>query len=291
MTLYILACGSYCENVTDELPPLKTLVRESTGKSVRRVGRFIQLALIGAGRTSAHLPKHSAVYLSSGRGDTAAMVEVFDEIYRQGQAPRPVSFINTVSNAACYYVAHTLNLIGASSFIGSQYLSFEMALKTAQVDLQTMRIDSALVGVVDTVVAPVPDHRRRQGLDASTVLAEGSHWLHLVREPDDRPVLASMELVQQFGSRAALSQWLSTHALPTDGALATGQHINTEEAAALLLKSGLRSFEYRKGIGYFESLAGRALGQFIASQENSLLYINGDPHGRYVVLVMNKPAS
>ena len=117
MKAYIVASGAYCENVTSELPPLKQAVNDSVGHSVRRVGRFIQLALIGAGRAATGLPAQSAVYLTSGRGDIGSTVETLDAIYRLEQAPRPVSFINSVSNAACFYIAQSLGLRGPGLFV------------------------------------------------------------------------------------------------------------------------------------------------------------------------------
>ncbi|MDZ7788067.1 MAG: hypothetical protein U5K73_08125 [Halofilum sp. (in: g-proteobacteria)] len=49
--VWIRGTGDYREPVEGDTPPrLKTLVQESLGVPVRRIGRFIQLALIGAGR-------------------------------------------------------------------------------------------------------------------------------------------------------------------------------------------------------------------------------------------------
>ena len=55
----IVATGSYCREVSGELPPLKTLTREATGASVRRIGRFVQLALIGASNSRIALAQSS----------------------------------------------------------------------------------------------------------------------------------------------------------------------------------------------------------------------------------------
>jgi len=48
--VWIRASGDYCAAVDDPLPPLKALVQQLLGVRVRRIGRFIQLALIGAAR-------------------------------------------------------------------------------------------------------------------------------------------------------------------------------------------------------------------------------------------------
>ena len=72
-SLYIAAAADYLERIDDVAAPvdLKPLVVDAVGTPVRRIGRFIQLALIGAGRCANQvtLPKDAAVYLGSGRGD------------------------------------------------------------------------------------------------------------------------------------------------------------------------------------------------------------------------------
>ena len=108
MTLLILSHGhEQIEQTQEPLPPLKERVRDVTGETVRRIGRFIQLSLIGAGHClhGQTAPAETAVYLSSGRGDLEVTLDVLTQMIVDGQPPKPLSFINTVSNSACYYVA------------------------------------------------------------------------------------------------------------------------------------------------------------------------------------------
>ncbi len=42
MSAQIYACGEYCHAAADPAVELKALVKETTGESVRRIGRFIQ---------------------------------------------------------------------------------------------------------------------------------------------------------------------------------------------------------------------------------------------------------
>lgn len=288
MSCYIVGQGAYCENVGAQLLPLKPLLKETLGRSVQRIGRFTQLALIGAARAADELPAASALYLSSGVGDMGAMVEVLDAIYRDKQVPRPLSFVNTVSNAACFHVVKTLGLVGPSVFLGSRYFSLEVALQTAALDLQSERIESALVGVVDPVVAPVADHARRLGVETTVVLAEGSHWLQLVRSPGARPVLGRLEPVRQFADREAVLRWLSQASLPSETGLALGQYVGSEEAQEWRARLRLSAFDYGEGLGHFDSRAGLVVTAFVERKVPSLLYLNRDPHGRYVTMVMHK---
>lgn len=288
MTIYIVASGAYCESVTGELPPLKNLLRESIGRPVRRIGRFIQLALIGAGQASAGMPEQAAVYLASSRGDMAATVEVLETMYRHRQVPRPISFINTVSNAACFYVAQCLALKGPSSFVTSHFFPMETALKVALLELETQRINAALVGVVDVVVAPLVDHRQRLRLAASTTLAEASHWLQLLANPGDRPVLATLDWIKHFPDRQALSQFLNQENFFPDCLLAVGQYMDQSEAEEWRSSTGLLPFIEGGNPGYFESQLGQTLCRYITEGEGQLLFLNRDPHGRYMAVFCSK---
>ncbi|HEY8540731.1 MAG TPA: hypothetical protein VIL28_17845, partial [Steroidobacteraceae bacterium] len=82
--IYISGYGDYVERIDsdDSAADLKPLVTEAIGTPVRRIGRFIQLALIGAGRCAKQvaLPNDAAVYLGSGRGDLEVTIEVMQSI-------------------------------------------------------------------------------------------------------------------------------------------------------------------------------------------------------------------
>ena len=69
--IFIRGGGDYYFTVSDTPPELGPLVKETLGAQVRRIGRFVQLALIGAARSfnGATPRSNTSVYLSSGRGD------------------------------------------------------------------------------------------------------------------------------------------------------------------------------------------------------------------------------
>ncbi|CAA0106487.1 Uncharacterised protein [Zhongshania aliphaticivorans] len=287
MTTYIVAVGSYCEQVDCELPPLKKVVQETVGGNIRRVGRFIQLALIGAGRTSSKISTETAVYLTSGSGDVEMTVNVLNTIYRQAEPPRPLSFINTVSNAACFYIAQTLQLNGASSFVSSRYFAVETSLRVALLALEQGQQKAALVGAVDSVVLPLDEHRRRLGLDEKTSVAEGSHWLQLVSDPSDRDVLATLDEVRPFSTSEALSEYLATLTLSPTDYLALGQSMAMDEAYYWQELLGLPVFKLGGELGYFKSQAGAVFCEFIRRGPGRLIYVNRDPLGRYILVVIN----
>jgi hypothetical protein len=290
--LYITAYGDHLEHITDDQPSadLKPLVAEAVGAPVRRVGRFIQLALIAAGRCSKRtaLPSNAAVYLGSGRGDLEVTIEVMQSLMRDGQAPKPLSFINTVSNAACFYVAQNLKLMGQSSFVCNRYFAFESVLQLAALDLATGAIDTALVGTVDVVVPPLAGHRIRLGLGADALVADASHWLGLTTKPST-DTLGRVIATEHFCDVAALQMWLATQAIDASWCLATGQFMPPAEAADWQTRLGLEVFDYRSNLDYYDSQSGAVVGAFVRSKQiGTLLHLNRDPSGRYSAMVVER---
>src|SRR5690606_18957723 len=152
---------------------------------VRRIGRFIQLALIGAGECirQHQLPEGTAGYLSSGRGDLEVTLEVLVDMVEHGQPPKPLSFINTVSNSSCFYVAKTFGLHGRRQVVTRRQAPLESVLPLARLDVANGSTSTALVGTVDIVTLPLADHRERLQLPADAGVGEGSHWFLLANNP------------------------------------------------------------------------------------------------------------
>jgi len=290
--LQIYACGDHYHSVGDALPDLKPLTLEATGKAYRRIGRFIQLALIGAARCaqSHRIPREAAVYFASGRGDLETTVEIMTQLFRDGQTPKPLAFVNTVSNAACFYVAQLLNLQSRSNFICNRYFAFENAVQLALLDLQCGIVSSALVGSVDIASAPLDDHRLRLQLDTGAVLGEASHWLWLGRRDDTRPQLGTIIAARHFAERRELLAWIEQRALSRSTcSLSAGQFIAADDFASLQRESGLtHTFEYREQRCYYDTQAGAVISAFLQSQngQQHLLHVNANKSGQYSVLLV-----
>jgi hypothetical protein len=288
--LYIAAAADYLERIDDVAPPmdLKPFVAEAVGVPVRRIGRFIQLALIGAGRSAkaAQLSHDTAVYVGSGRGDLEVTIEVMQTLLRDGQAPKPLSFINTVSNAACYYVAQNLKVLGRSSFVCNRYFAFESVLQLAALDLESGSVRNALVGTVDVVVPPLADHRIRLGLSTQTDVVDASHWLQL-RTAASPETLGQLLALEFFPDRQSLESWLSTQPAMDGWRLATGQFMAKAEADEWASTLKLDVFEYRNARGYYDSQSGAVIGEYLrGSDARALLHLNRDPSGRYSAMAV-----
>jgi hypothetical protein len=283
--VWIRGTGDYREAVEGDRPPaLKTLVQESLGVPVRRVGRFIQLALIGAGRCAADRAPDAdtAVYMSSARGDLETTLDVVETLFRHGMPPMPLSFVNTVSNAPCYYVARHFALAGRSNFVCSRSFAFESVLDLALLDIESGYMDSALAGSVDIATSPVADHRRRLQISRDEPIAEGSHWmwLHAGECPDD--ALGELVAAREFGDRDELIDWLGGQTPPiADTCMAIGQFAARADVAAVREATGIeRRFEPPRPPGFYDSQSGATINAFLHDgRQRWLVHLNGEIDG------------
>jgi hypothetical protein len=293
--IYIHATGDYCEPCDETTNvDLKQLVAEAVGQPVRRIGRFIQLALIGAGRCAqaAKITNDAAVYLGSGRGDLEITIEVMQALLRDGHAPKPLSFINTVSNAACFYIANNLKLAGRSSFVCNRYFAFESVLQLAALDLHTNAVSTALVGTTDVVVPPLNDHRTRLELAPNAPVADASHWLCLRNTASVDSASSKLLATESFIDVDALHAWLQAQSLGRHCLLSGGQFISTAEVDDIALRYGLSErFEYRHQRAYYDSQSGAVIGALLRDASltgRQMLHINRDLSGRYGVIWVEK---
>lgn len=290
--VFIRAVGDYCADVDGAPPDLRTLTKDTTGKQVRRVGRFIQLGLIGAARCvgSAKLPADTAVYMTSRRGDLEVTIEVMEELFRDGHAPKPLSFINTVSNAACYYVARNFELHGRSCFVGGGAFGFETALNLALLEMRMGLVRSALVGCVEIVTDPPEVHRRRVGVPAGAPVAEASHWLWIDTKPAG--ATGTIAAAEVFGSVDELRAWFAQQGQdPAKTAFSAGQFLSAADAEQIPMEIGLsEAFNYRAGRGYYDCQSGALVSAFLAAEGGALavLHVNGAPDGRLAAMLVRR---
>lgn len=286
----IRAMGDYYAPVEDTPPDLRALLTAETGKPVRRIGRFIQSALIGAARCvgSETPPAETAVYMTSRRGDLEVTLEVMEPLFKHGEPPKPLSFINTVSNAACFYVARHFGLHGRSCFLSNTHFSFEVALQLALLDIETGQVRSALVGSVDIATGPLDVHRRRLELEEGAPVAEASHWVWLQAGADGA---STLKAVNFFADRAALSVWLAGQAFdPRRTLFSRGQFLTAGDAATVMRETGLtRASDASDGRAYYDSQGAGALADFVRDETSDatvLLQVNANDSGGYAVVLL-----
>lgn len=162
------------ENLQCHKSEAKALARHK----FRRVDRFTQMALVGASHCvgDLQLDANTGLYIASATGPLANTEQTSAALLDQGQLPRPVQFINTLSNAVNYFVARNFDFEAGSQWLSRGAASLHAALEQASMDLNGGGLEHALVGCVEECVLPLAGYGERMGFGDRTMPAEGSHW-------------------------------------------------------------------------------------------------------------------
>ena len=196
----IRICGAahYFHRFRDDepLPDLGERVAAIGHVHFRRIDRFVQLALFGAGECAAgrQLSRECGLYLSSSTGPIGSNLLVQDAIQEAQQLPMPFSFVNTLGTSACYHVAKDLDITGEVVLVARGGGSFTAALACAIADLDSDTVSHALVGAVEECVVPGNRHRAVLQLNNGVAMAEGSHWLLVERGTESGLVIDDAQL-------------------------------------------------------------------------------------------------
>ncbi|MES1195481.1 MAG: hypothetical protein ABUL58_00860, partial [Steroidobacter sp.] len=228
--------------------------------------------------------------LSSGRGDLELTVEMMTELFARSQTPKPLAFVNTVSNAACFYVAQLLGLHSRSNYVCNRYFAFESVLQLAATDISLGHVSSALVGSLDVATHPLNEHRQRLQLSPGTVMGEGSHWLWLGKQDASKPRLGELLDARHFDNRDALFAWCRSNEF-NKPALSRGQFVSDADWNEMTSRMPhLELFNYREQRAYYDSHSGAAIGEFLRgnSPAATLLHLNSDGGGRFSVMVVGR---
>jgi hypothetical protein len=288
----IVAAGSYSHEVTGEPPSLKALAREATGVSVRRIGRFVQLALIGAGRcvNGRALPAETATYFTSCRGDLDTTLDTLVRMCERDQPPTPFAFVNTVGNSACFHVAQIFAVRGRSQFVTRRYGPLESALRIAALDMAQGGVRTALLGSAEICTVPLAAHRARIGIAPGISVGEASHWFLLTADEEFGAPIGVVRSVRSFTDDDALRQHLVQLQLDPDGAtLAQGQHLSSDRFERAREAAGVGDvFAYRDGLPWYDSQAGHGIHRFLtAGRARTLVHLDGDPSGRSTMMIID----
>ena len=114
-----------------------TLAREAAGAPTRRTGRFVQLALIGAGRCVEHaqLPPDTATYFTSGRGDLEVTLDAARADVRAWPLAGAVRLHQHGGSSACFHVAQSFRPAGPQPVRDPPPRPLESALRLAALDM------------------------------------------------------------------------------------------------------------------------------------------------------------
>ncbi len=250
---------------------VKAAMKAVTPKMVRRTDRFIQMAMLGAHRAVGGSPIESqtALYMASGQGNLAVFNRLRDQRYIDHQPPKPVDFINSLSNTAGFYVAQLLGLHGKNLNLAQHGFVAEMTLMLAQNDLLLGKEEQILVGGVDELLEPVAFTRKFLGICDDRILGEGSNWLLLNTRTEG--ALASIEVENERMDLAALKAYLERVQEPVK--LGFGLRCSDELIDTLLRDTAKERFGYEESCGFFETGSFYAVNRFIEQGEGEMIFI------------------
>lgn len=289
--LYITAFHGFETTPSEELD-LKAQVKEVFGKQVRRIGPFIQLALIGAAPVIRHapLPEATNVYFTSGSGDMDVTIDVLNRTVRDRQIPKPLSFINTVSNAACYYLTKHFSIGGSTSFLSTREFALESAFLQALTDVDVFNVETAIVGSVDILSADEATHRTRVGATADEPLAQGTHWFRLNKKASEGNFIGELQHVSMHANTHDLINALQNQ-LQSNAQIAFGNRttVNTKkELNALKLHVHVPNSPSK---GHYGTNIGHTLNSFLQDDQQAnvqLLHVQENSSGALSAVLIGK---
>lgn len=267
--IYIHKTGSVNRIEGEELD-VKSAWKEVSPAMIRRTDRYIQLALLGAYRavSAEAIDKESALFMASGQGNLAVFNRLRDQRYIHEQPPKPVDFINSLSNTSGFYVAQFFDLHGKNLNMARQGLVVEMILLLAQNDLELGREQQVLVGGVDELQEPLSFTKKTLGICDERRLGEGSNWMLL--NSDEKGALASIDVVKKQMDIGEVKAYLQ--GVDASCKIAFGQRCSDAMIDELLDER--ERFVYEPSCGFYETSTLYALNRFVEEGEGTLLYVN-----------------
>lgn len=205
--MYIFNADGFVNQAAPERESLKPQLQALGVSSLRRAGRFNQLAVLGAVRcaSSMTLPQTSDVMVAAVANNVSDTAAILSDVTVNHQSPKPFDFMNTQGNSACYNVASTLELEGASLFVAHPDAPLESALMLAKVRGYFSSAELLMLGVVGEWSLPYyqpPTGYLSQEEQASY---EGSCWFAIGASSENfRPVAEILGAKQTLNNEEVL---------------------------------------------------------------------------------------
>lgn len=268
--IYIHHTSGYNAVPGKETDDIKAALKIATGKVFRRTDRYIQLALLGAYRSRENIQPDSALFIASGEGNLSVFNRLRDQRFIGHQPPRPVDFINSLSNTAGFYVAQYLNLNGKNLFLSHHGFPTQMVLLLAENDLKLKKQKQILLGGVDELLEPAAYTKKFLGICDDTILGEGSNWLTVSTQK--KGALASVETMTEELKNEEVFDLISS--LDSKSQVAFGMRTNQEDIAVLMGSAQCGRFDYESTCGYYETVPFYVMRHFIERKRGQLVFID-----------------
>jgi len=270
--IHQVGCINYKE---DQSVDLKAECKLVAPKFIRRTDDFIQLGILGveqiAKKTQVN-PK-TALYLTSGQGNTGVFMRLCEQQLITKVPPKPVDFINSLSNTAGFYISQFLNLENKNNNLSHRGFVVEMGLLLAKSELLLNKEEWILLGGVDQLLPSDDFNRCILGLDESIPLGQGSNWMLLNKS--SKAALARIDLTNKELDKTQLKTYLKqlgyqSHNTQLGFAMLTDKPVIAE----LLMETGCKKFDYQTNVGFYETMAFYAINQFVLNETGRLIFID-----------------
>lgn len=124
---------------------LKQQLRPYLHELPRRVDRLTWQCLLAAAPLKPRLHNSCGLYLASQYPSRDTMASLLNSVCVAQLQPKPFEFVNSVSNAAGFYLARLLELDGPNLCLGSHAHIWPQLLQLAQCDLVAGHVQQALL--------------------------------------------------------------------------------------------------------------------------------------------------
>ncbi len=251
---------------------VKAICKKVAPKFVRRTDRFIQLGILGVAQIQDKqaISENTALYLTSGQGNISVFKRLCDYRFIEKSPPKPVDFINSLSNTAGFYIAQFLGLNSKNNNLYNHGFVVEMALTLASSDLKLKKEQQILLGGVDQLFEPAEIAKQYLGLKPDVELGEGSNWMLLNREKEN--ALASLEIITQSMNLQQVKAFMRS--VEGDYQVAFALRCSELDINELMAKAEQTRFTYEQRVGFYETVALYALNNFIQTEKGLLLFID-----------------
>jgi hypothetical protein len=252
---------------------------------VRRTDRFIQLGLLGVAGIAkfGDIDVNTALFMTSGQGNLAVFNRLCFQRYVEQVPPKPVDFINSLSNTAGFYIAKYLGLESKNLNLAQHGFVVENALLLVKASLDTGQETQILLGGVDE--KPEQKSLPHSYLDVATnqAIGEGSNWMLMNNKEQD--AVASIEVITSVLDGSKLIDYIIKQSDITH--IALSQRINEDHAKQLILTMGKPMFNCLDMYDFYETNMLFVVNSYIEHKDGLLAYIDYFDGDYRVVLIQS----
>jgi len=275
--MYIHQISSYYTH-RDSAVDIKQECKKVASSYIRRTDRFIQLGILGVSEIE-NLASDTALYLVSGQGDLSVFNRSCEQRYIDKTPPKPVDFINSLSNTAGFYLSKYLELDSENLNLSHHGFVVENALRLAQAKFNLNQDKQILLGGIDERPCEKTSPNDYLGLAEEVKIGEGSSWLLLNQEESN--ALAQIIDVSETMSLDGLQHYLDSIHEPCY--IAISDRIDDSLRANIHRRTLLELIDIK--CDFYETKSLYVINQFIASNRGTLRHINYID-GKYCVVTL-----